>query len=696
MSRFFPIFFLALIAAAQTKLDRQALVQRHTIVLTKPDAVSPLSVGNGNFAYTFDVTGLQTFPEFHAEAMPVKTQSHWGWHTLPNPKGYKLEDTFRHYDVDGRKVPYTEPVTEANRPIEAANYLRQNPHRMDLGRIGLLLPGPRKIEDLGGVRQTLDLWRGVAESRFEISGQAVVVETMAHPSMDQVAFRIRSPLVAAGKLGVTFAFPYASDDWRNPTDWGHPDRHTTRHTITGNRCVFERMLDSDRYWVAATWTAGSTLKAVGPHEYELTSQRPDTLELTVQFSPDSKMAANASVVQTRAASEASWKNFWSTGGAIDLSASKDPRWKELERRIVLSQYVTALNSAGPMPPQETGLVTNSWYGQPHLEMHWWHAARFPLWGRLPLLERSLGWYEKVMPVARALAQRQGYRGVRWMKQVGPEGDEAPSTIGSFLVWQQPHPIYFAELAWRTRGDRATLDRYKDLVFESAEFMASFPRWNESRKYFELGPPIVSAQEQAQRDRARAKNPSFELAYFVWAFEVAQKWRERLGMPRNAEWDRVAKGLAPLPVREGRYVELEVPVTRNEGHPTMLGAFGFVPPTPVVDRSIMRNTLHHVLADWEHGDTWGWDYPLIAMTGARLGEPEMAIRALFLETQKNRYLANGHNFQVVPRLPLYLPGNGGLLYAVAMMAAGWDGAPARNAPGFPEGWVVRWEGLKAAP
>ena len=26
---------------------------------------------------------------------------------------------------------------------------------------------------------------------------------------------------------------------------------------------------------------------------------------------------------------------------------------------------------------------------------------------------------------------------------------------------------------------------------------------------------------------------------------------------------------------------------------------------------------------------------------------------------------------------YLPGNGGLLYAIAMMAAGWDGAPDRS-------------------
>jgi hypothetical protein len=53
--------------------------------------------------------------------------------------------------------------------------------------------------------------------------------------------------------------------------------------------------------------------------------------------------------------------------------------------------------------------------------------------------------------------------------------------------------------------------------------------------------------------------------------------------------------------------------------------------------------------------------------------------------------------------------GGLLYAVALMAAGWDPAsskdsagtssgPQRNAPGFPDdgSWTVRWEGLQRAP
>jgi hypothetical protein len=85
-----------------------------------------------------------------------------------------------------------------------------------------------------------------------------------------------------------------------------------------------------------------------------------------------------------------------------------------------------------------------------------------------------------------------------------------------------------------------------------------------------------------------------------------------------------------------------------------------------------------------------------MTAARVGEPGIAIDALLMKTQKNTYLTNGHNFQD-DRLTVYLPGNGGLLAATAMMAAGWDGAPEAHAPGFPrDGWVVRWEGLQRMP
>jgi hypothetical protein len=87
--------------------------------------------------------------------------------------------------------------------------------------------------------------------------------------------------------------------------------------------------------------------------------------------------------------------------------------------------------------------------------------------------------------------------------------------------------------------------------------------------------------------------------------------------------------------------------------------------------------------------------MTAMTAARLGEPATAIDALLRDTDKNRYLPNGHNWQR-KTLPGYLPGNGGLLYAVAMMAGGWRGAPTAPAPGFPSdgSWTVRWERLNS--
>jgi hypothetical protein len=118
---------------------------------------------------------------------------------------------------------------------------------------------------------------------------------------------------------------------------------------------------------------------------------------------------------------------------------------------------------------------------------------------------------------------------------------------------------------------------------------------------------------------------------------------------------------------------------------------------MVDAKGMKETLHHVMERWDWNNSWGWDYPMMAMTAARVGEGERAVDALLMPKAKNSYLANGHNFQIEHVLPLYLPGNGGLLYAVAMMAAGWDGAPKRHAPGFPErGWIVRTEGFQAAP
>jgi hypothetical protein len=86
-----------------------------------------------------------------------------------------------------------------------------------------------------------------------------------------------------------------------------------------------------------------------------------------------------------------------------------------------------------------------------------------------------------------------------------------------------------------------------------------------------------------------------------------------------------------------------------------------------------------------------------MTATRSGKPEIAVNILLMDVQKNTYLNNGHNYQD-NNLPVYLPGNGGLLTAAAMMAAGWTGCSDTPAPGFPKdsSWVVKYEGLNPLP
>jgi protein-glucosylgalactosylhydroxylysine glucosidase len=88
--------------------------------------------------------------------------------------------------------------------------------------------------------------------------------------------------------------------------------------------------------------------------------------------------------------------------------------------------------------------------------------------------------------------------------------------------------------------------------------------------------------------------------------------------------------------------------------------------------------------------------MTAMTATRLGLPDKAIDALLMPIGANTYLNNGHNYQD-KRLTIYLPGNGGLLAAVALMCAGYDGCK-KSEPGFPKNgkWRVKWEGFKKMP
>ncbi len=387
---------------------------------------------------------------------------------------------------------------------------------------------------------------------------------------------------------------------------------------------------------------------------------------------------------------------WETSGVVDFSDCTDPRAPELERRFVLSQYLTKIQNSGSLPPQETGLVYNSWYGKFHLEMHWWHSAHFANWNHPEYLVKQLDWYHTIYQKALETAKMQGFRGVRWPKMVGPEGQNSPSGVGSYLIWQQPHLIYLAEQLYRSHPSVEILNKYKDLVFATADFMADFAVADPTGKVYNLLPPLIPAQEHWNRETTT--NPPFELAYWHWGLTVAQQWRKRLHLPEKTKWKEVSAKLPAPEQANGVYLGIAGATDSYSNprdvtdHPMVTGAVGMLPLWKKIDPEVMRNTLKLVMQKWNWPSTWGWDYPMVAMCATRLNEPEIALEALLKNVQKNTYLRNGHNYQS-ERLRIYLPGNGGYLKAISLMCAGWEGCKVQN-PGFPKDgkWKVKWENL----
>src|SRR5262249_53832698 len=157
-----------------------ALVSRHNIVVHDLDPNGAMAVGNGQFAFNFDVTGLQSFPKYYAKTMPIGILSNWGWHSFPNPNGYTL-DKYPLTSIAKNSRTFVYPASSTSKPSPDAAYLRGNPHRFGLGRIGLEMSKSDgtlvEITDLENIEQRLDLWTGIATSSFEVEGTPVHVET---------------------------------------------------------------------------------------------------------------------------------------------------------------------------------------------------------------------------------------------------------------------------------------------------------------------------------------------------------------------------------------------------------------------------------------------------------------------------------------------------------------------------------------
>lgn len=697
-------------------INRLDIIASFNPHLTDINPQSPLSVGNGRFCYTADITGMQTLYEEYSAETPLCTMAEWGWHTkkADNEKGFYTLDDVRMtpYNYCKRTVTYPRVKYEGN---EAAyDWVRQNPHKFNLAKIGLYFHNePIQAGSIYCINQTLDITTGILKSSFRlnvnrhnnaltlnniaadniktnaISDNLVTVYTVCDDNSDTVAFHISSGLLQCG-LSINIAFPYASCDITG-SDWNN----TNGHSDFLNASHIHRQIDDTAYYVnfningtgtsqhtannsiitsdsnvtinKCNNSAAATIKSNGIHSYNIITT-DDELNMSVNFNKSIYTPATYDTIAGN--SRHFWHNYWTTGKFLNSDN------KELMRRVILSQYLLVINDSGYIPPAETGLTCNSWYGKAHLEMHYWHMAWAPLWGHPELLTRSFDWYIDILDEAKKNASRNGYKGARWTKMVSYTGSDCPSKIAPLLVWQQPHIINMLQIVIdnNTSDDfdvKAYMSKYWILVKETAVFIADYLVYDPMSDIYNIEAPVIPVQERHLPEDTR--NPIFELAYFRYGLLIASKWAYELGFTDEAsQWHNIAMHIAPLPINDDVYIaHSNCPDTFTNkaiDHPLMLQIYGMLDnygAEDIVDKDIYRNTLMKVIDVWDYSTLWGWDFAVIAMAAHKLGLDDIALEQLLINSPKNDYVESGNNRQNSRKdLPLYLPGNGSLLLAAA--------------------------------
>ncbi|KAL0578688.1 hypothetical protein V5O48_003308 [Marasmius crinis-equi] len=638
-------------SSAQT-IDRHSIVSRYNPTRNASSLTTPMQVGNGNFAFGADITGMQTF-------QPFAIMSSWGWKNDSLPPGITVQDVENYRGVSwlnhGRLVQYD---FGGGNPIE--QWLISNPNRINLGRVGLILrdtdgePVNVTEGDLTDESQELDLWTGILTSNFTFDGSLVTVKTASAQLDDTVAFTITSSLLESGRLSVSLDFP-----WNDGTakfsapfvgQWNVTANHTTTLTTSDGRADIAHEIDNATFF---TSVAGDsfTISRDSPslHRYTIRSSgNSDTFSITAAFGVD-PIEGVQSASQVVESSVDEWERFWTQSGFVDVfTNSTDPRADELQRRIILSRYLMRVNEAGDTPPQEV----------------------------------QQGWAS----------------GARWPKMTDPSGRSSPGQINNLLLWQQPHPLIFAQYEYRAFPTEETLRKWEDVVRETANWMATFAWFNESTNLYDIGPPMYPVSEDTSPNITR--NTAFELAYWRLGLGYALDWMDNLGVEAPANWTVVKDNLAKLPIDNETYSVYEGiesdfwtdPEFTND-HPALVGLYGWLPQTDDLDLDIAKSTAEKVWTHWNISNCWGWDFPMLAMSAARNGETEKAIDWLL----DPLFVFDDVGMPVGGvRVPTpYFPGSGSLLYAIAMMAGGWDGS-SEDTPGFPrEGWNVKVEGISKA-
>jgi hypothetical protein len=647
-----------------------------------------MQVGNGNFVFNADVTGLQSIK-------PFNTLSSWGWHTSPHPSARAvkrantnglvelLDCAWLHGKalIKGSLPGKTEQVLGSQEQSETVeDWQQRNPHRINLARIGLLWNGREMQQSqVSEVNQVLEMQTGILKSSFVIQNHTVEVDTVVSPLFDVVAFWIRSNALIDGSLQFFIEYPYPKEAAKFETSymglWNATNRQKTSIETWGQSAEISHSIDDTTYFTNVRWSTQRPIlqfaRRLPRQRYVLNSSDIVEMSASVRFSQKSE-AFTPSFDDVRADAKHWWKTYWDSGAFVDCTATKNLRAKELQRRVILSQYLMAVNAAGEDPPQESGLVSNSWYGKFQLESIWWHLAhweRWNKWERIGTVIPSI--YQKLLNSARKRATHN--------TTSSEDGSEAGKTItGETLLLQQPHMFYFAELEWLQFPVPRTLAKWKDILSDTAELMIAATKWNASTNTYNLTLPMPLGGTKWQIEYA--KNPIFELAYWRFAFGVAIEWHKRQNTTVPEKLQHVYQHLPSYPTQYYPYIQPDI-------YPSIAGIVGFLPPTS----SLNTATSQNIIMNFTHRplNLSGKGLSLLAMAAVRMGAADISIDLLL--DPSFGFDDVGMPMTEVERgifIP-YFPSSGGLLMTVAMLANGWSQNEGNH---WPKEWICKAEGF----
>lgn len=573
------------------------------------DSKNPVTIGNGDFAITLDQTGTQSLYEIYKD-IPLSTMSNKNWF-------YKDKKDIKPSYVDGKAYMLFNLDNDPNYQIN-----RQYPFKYSFMQI-LLYDNDKLIDinNIKDVKQELDLYKGIVTSSFNYKEKINKTISFIYQDHDEFNFKLQSD-----NLNLALKFNYPSYT-----------KNGYRLDILPNVLVKE-----DRITLLYDDKNSLSFKLKSSSKYQIVENTLIFDDNNVSFS-----LALDEIKEGKLLDE-----FWKCDNGIIIDN------EELVKKMVLSKYLLHVNSTGIYPPQESGLTYNCWNSKFHLEMHLIHSLWNIYNNHVGDLVKSFDYYLSIMPSSLKRASLNGYKGLRFPKMTGPDGEDSPSNIGPLLIWQAPHILFMLQEIYYLYNKENIIKRYEPLISGTIDFMISFLTLKDSK--YQMLDPLLEACESIPLDRCQ--NPSFELEYWRYTLERQPKIDTVLyGHQRYDYLDITSKIITPKE-DDGIYLKTYGVIDKYDlykDHPTEGFLMSFFK-SKIVDKEKMVKTIDYILKNMDLSSYWGWDFPFLGLSLLNCGEIEKSIEVTQLNTINNQYLYNGYNTSPRDDLKAYLPGNGAFL------------------------------------